>query len=96
MFVLEVTRMNVMKDAAKEHNMAAMPGRYRHRRFQLGIEKQKRIDRTIKSGMIIAGSIFAIGMVIMQTLTGPVLRLFNGETDERTGQIAAYTAKIKT
>ncbi|MDR2796865.1 MAG: MATE family efflux transporter [Treponema sp.] len=49
--------------------------------FNYGAKNKRRIDQTIKSGMIIAGSILAIGMVIIQTLTGPILRLFNASPE---------------
>jgi putative MATE family efflux protein len=45
--------------------------------FNYGAKNKKRIDQTIKSGILIAGSILAIGIVIMQTLTVPILRLFD-------------------
>ncbi|MDR1316072.1 MAG: MATE family efflux transporter [Spirochaetales bacterium] len=45
--------------------------------FNYGAKNKKRIDQTIKSGMLIAGSILVLGIVLMQTLTGPVLILFD-------------------
>jgi putative MATE family efflux protein len=49
--------------------------------FNYGAKNKKRIDQTIKSGMLIAGSILVIGMVIMQTLTGPILSLFDASPE---------------
>jgi Na+-driven multidrug efflux pump len=45
--------------------------------FNCGVKSKKRIDQTIKSGMALAGSILAMEIVIMQTLTVPILRLFD-------------------
>ena len=49
--------------------------------FNYGAKNKKRIDQTIKNGMLIAGSILLIGMVIMQTLTVPILSLFNASPE---------------
>jgi putative MATE family efflux protein len=49
--------------------------------FNYGAKNKKRIDQTIKNGMLIAGSILVIGMVIMQTLTKPILSLFNASPE---------------
>jgi putative MATE family efflux protein len=49
--------------------------------FNYGAKNKKRIDQIIKSGILIAGSILVIGMVLMQTLTGPILRLFDASSE---------------
>jgi putative MATE family efflux protein len=45
--------------------------------FNYGARNKRRIDDTIKHGIIIAGSILIIGTVLMQVLTVPILRLFD-------------------
>jgi putative MATE family efflux protein len=45
--------------------------------FNYGARNKRRIDGTIKHGIIIAGSILIIGTVLMQALTVPILKLFD-------------------
>jgi len=45
--------------------------------FNYGARNKKRVDATIRCGMLLAGAILAAGIVIMQTLTVPILRLFD-------------------
>jgi putative MATE family efflux protein len=45
--------------------------------FNYGARNKKRIDAVIKYGIIIAGAILIIGMIIIQVLAIPILRLFD-------------------
>jgi putative MATE family efflux protein len=45
--------------------------------FSYGLRNRRRIDDTIKHGIILAGSILITGTVLMQVLTVPILKLFD-------------------
>jgi putative MATE family efflux protein len=45
--------------------------------FNYGAKNKKRIDQTIKSCLLIAGSILVLSILLIQTLTTPILQLFN-------------------